>query len=49
MPIRGFGKEIKAQSLGSRCCLSSREDSVNMGGSGLIVLDIAEIIILRLE
>jgi len=49
MPVKGWSEDIKMRCPGNRSCLSSREDAAKVDGSELKVLDIAEIIILRLE
>jgi len=49
MPVLDWSKDSKMHCPGNRSCLSSREDAAKGDGSELKVLDIAEIIILRLK
>ena len=49
MPVKGWSEDSKMRCTGNRSCLSSREDTAKVDGSELKVLDIAEIITLRLE
>ncbi|MBC8335013.1 MAG: hypothetical protein H8E29_07105 [Anaerolineales bacterium] len=49
MPVKRWSEDFKMLCQGNRSCLSSREDAAKVDGSELKVLDIAGIIILRLE